>query len=228
MTIIAVDGIRPADTPEDLGDAIRRIEGVREIRAEIVGRTPFLFNRYFDEKWAASVIGNKPTNVTLVDEWRRKEAMLRLYENAEGLCIPSRNIRSAMVAGGNGVTGKLGRGEEVKIGQFVREGLIPEPAFISFLDANGRVLQREDATALHKDQVRIPPGPKGALVDKYWPKLEVGWVLRFSLLVFDGGLPEEKLLACLTNAGVFKGIGTGRPDYGKFKVTEWTEVAMLS
>ena len=76
---------------------------------------------------------------------------------------------------------------------------------------------------LHGDMVRIPP-QSWPLVRKYWPKLE-DWKLSFSLVVFDDSLADTELEESLRAAGLFCGLGTGRPDYGKFELAEFAEVA---
>lgn len=226
MTTITVDGQRP-EQADELTAVLHQIEGVRIFEGEITGMTPYLFNKYAGtDKEIAKVIGPKPADATKEDEWRRKEAYLRLYETDLGLAVPSRNIRACMVDGskaGAGIKHRPGnKGTERAVWPFIRQGTIPEPTMIEFMDTSGRVLQRADVT-LHGDMVRIPP-VKGGLVRKYWPQL-TSWMLHFRLVVFDPGLESDKhLLGSLRNGGIFCGLGTGKPDYGKFKVTDWQEV----
>ena len=52
------------------------------------------------------------------------------------------------------------------------------------------------------------------------------WQFDFEISVFDDSLESEgELKASLDAAGIFCGLGTGRPDYGKFSVTRWEEIA---
>lgn len=191
---------------------------MRQFEATIEGVTPFLFNRYFEEDESLPVIGKKPRDSTKVDEWRRKEALLRVYENGHGPYLPSRNIRSAMVEGARALQlkHKPPTGRAMALWPFLRRGLQVEPAELLFN-------QKMADDSLHRDTVRIPP-QKGALVVKYWPKFE-DWKLTFTLTVFDDSLQEDaELQEAIHAAGLYCGLGTGRPDYGKFKLTEWDEI----
>lgn len=189
----------------------------RQFAAGIEGVTPFLFNRYVEDQEVVERIGPKPKDASKVDEWRQKEGMLRVYENGgSGPVLPGRNIRATMINGAHagGITHKPGKGRPMGLGPFLRRGLLIEPAWVEF----GKV-----KIDLHRDLVRVPPRT-GATVVKYWPKLE-DWRLKFQLVVFDDSLQgESELKESLEAAGVFCGLGTGRPDYGKFRVVTWEEV----
>ena len=188
---------------------------MRTAAGKIEGVTPFLFNRYVEEAEVVERIGARPKDLTKEDAWRRKEGMLRVYQNGQGLYLPGRNIRSAMVQGSDAGAIKHKHGKTQRaLGPFIRRGVVVDPLELLF---------GEVEVGLHRDLVRVPPRT-GATVVKYWPKLDVGWEISFSLQVFDDSLQfEGELLASLEAAGVFCGLGTGRPDYGKFKVTAWKE-----
>lgn len=189
---------------------------MRTFNGTIAGTMPFLFNRYVDVAEANEAVGKKPRDDTKVDAWRRKEALLRVYANGKGLYLPGRNIRSAMVEGAKALDmrHKLTRVSKA-LWPFLRRGLVVEPAELLF-----NVKKTEE---LHGDMVRIPP-QSGPLVMKYWPMLE-DWKLSFSLVVFDDSLAGDELEESLKAAGLFAGLGTGRPDYGKFSLAEFAEAA---
>lgn len=189
---------------------------MRKFHGVIEGVTPFLMNKYLEESEVVAAIGKKPKDLSKQDDWRRKEGMLRVYQNGHGPFLPGRNIRSTMMQGADAaaITHKHGRSQRA-LGPFLRRGLIVEPPELEFGDIE---------ILLHRDTVRIPPRT-GALVVKYWPKIEQ-WKLSFDLIVFDDSLQsDDELRASLEAAGVFCGLGTGRPDYGKFEVKTWEEVA---
>lgn len=188
---------------------------MRRFKGAIEGVTPFLFNRYMEDSEVHAEIGAKPKDLSKQDAWRRKEGMLRVYSNGHGPFLPGRNIRSTMMQGADAaaITHKHGRSQRA-LGPFLRRGIIIEPPELEF----GKI-----ALDLHRDTVRIPPRT-GALVVKYWPKVEE-WTLKFEVTCFDDSLQgDSELKASLEAAGVFCGLGTGRPDFGKFRVTEWEEV----
>ena len=204
---------------------------MRQFTATIKGVTPFLFNRYFEEDESIPLIGKKPRDSTTVDEWRKKEAMLRVYENGHGPFLPARNIRSAMVEGARALQlkHKPVTGRPMALWPFLRRGLQVGPAELLFdqefpKDIDFTFVWTPECEFMHRDTVRIPP-QKGALVVKYWPKLE-DWRLSFTLSVFDDSIQEEDgLQESIKAAGLFCGLGTGRPDFGKYSLVGWEEIS---
>jgi hypothetical protein len=210
---------------------------MRTFAAEIKGLTPLLPNRYIEEAETIEAIGAKPRDKSREDDWRKREALLRFHENGHGPFMPGRNIRSAMIAGADatGMKHKMGRTQS-KLGPFLRRGILVEPLEILYpknmvkkltlareATRAGKVAEPLTIFPLHRDVVRIPP-VTGALVVKYWPMLE-DWGFDFTITVFDDSLESEnELRASLDAAGVFCGLGTGRPDFGKFRVEKWQEV----
>src|SRR3990167_2069933 len=201
---------------------------MRTFRGSIDGVTPLLPNRYVEEAEMVAAIGAKPRDKSKEDEWRQREALLRFHENGQGPFMPARNIRSAMIEGSmaSGMKHKTGRTAS-KLGPFLRRGIIIEPPELLFPAEMVKSLEKArkngNGFPLHRDVVRIPP-VTGALVVKYWPKLE-SWGFEFSMNVFDDSLEGDgELRAALESAGIFCGLGTGRPDFGKFRVTKWEEV----
>jgi len=193
---------------------------MRKFEATIRGVTPFLANRYLEAAEVEGKIGKTPRDSTKLDAWRKAEGALRMYENGHGPYLPSRNIRSAMVEGARALQlkHKGGAGRSVALFPFLRRGLVVEHAELLF---------GEVEIGLHRDTVRIPP-QKGALVIKYWPKIEE-WSLTFQLVVFDDSLQEDaELQEAIRAAGLYCGLGTGRPDFGKFNLVGWKEQTLSS
>lgn len=202
---------------------------MRTFEATIKGLTPLLPNRYVEDLERDAAIGPKPKDKSKEDAWRQQEALLRFHENGHGPYLPGRNIRSAMVEGANATSMKHKTGRtQSKLGPFLRRGLLVEPPELLFPEGMVKSLTKarggKGEFPLHRDVVRIPP-VTGALVVKYWPMLEE-WSFDFSVTVFDDSLESEnELRASLEAAGIFCGLGTGRPDYGKFKIEKWEETA---
>ena len=205
---------------------------IRKFAATIEGATPLLVNRYVEDIEVKEAIGAKPRDKSQEDAWRRQEALLRFHENGNGPFMPARNIRSAMIEGAHaaGIKHKTGRTQS-KLGPYLRRGILIEPLELLFPPEVTKPLTKARKSGkgdhdfpLLKDVVRIPP-VTGALVTKYWPMMEQ-WQFDFEISVFDDSLESEgELKASLDAAGIFCGLGTGRPDFGKFKVVKWEEVA---
>jgi len=192
--------------------------GLRRFAASIEGVTEFIWNRYVEEAEIVAAIGPRPKDLSKEDEWRKKEGMLRLYLNGgTEPVLPGRNIRSSMIQGADASALRHKHGKTQRaLGPFLRRGLVVKPLWIPFKDVT---------VTLHRDIVRIPPRT-GPTVVKYWPKADQ-WSLDFELEVYDDSLQgESELFASLEAAGIFCGIGTGRPDYGKFAVTKWEELPL--
>jgi len=69
--------------------------------------------------------------------------------------------------------------------------------------------------------VRIPPRT-GSLALKAWPCLYPGWRLRFRVgLLNPGRIDAGSVQRAFEEAGKFVGMGTGRPQNGRFNVTGW-------
>lgn len=187
---------------------------IRTFASTIRGVTPFLFNRYLELAEIVDRIGARPKDLSKEDAWRKEEGKLRVYENGQGLFLPGRNIRSSMVMGSDAAGIKHKHGKNLRgLGPFLRRGLVVSPLELLFGDPE---------IGLHRDMVRVPPRT-GAMVVKYWPKLEE-WELSFRLDVFDDSLQgDDELRESLAAAGLFCGLGTGRPDYGKFTVEKFEE-----
>ena len=68
--------------------------------------------------------------------------------------------------------------------------------------------------------VRIPPGPKGARVPKYFAQFPE-WEAKFEILITDDSMPEETIKDSIVAAGIYNGLLDGRPDYGRFVMNEF-------
>jgi hypothetical protein len=69
---------------------------------------------------------------------------------------------------------------------------------------------------------RVPPGPRGAAVMIRYPKFNLGWRADFELILTTGDKHTvEAVRQCLTAAGLLVGLGSWRPRYGRFTVTEF-------
>ena len=188
------------------------IYGFEEIyEVEIEGVRPLLLNPPLPEKLKE----RKRTGET---EDPEEEARKKLYRDpkTKKIAIPARLIKAAIreAAKDYKVPGK-GR---TTFKDYVRAGIIIEPQFIE-IDCNGK--DPEEAW-----QVDIQPGvlpSNKAMVLIARPRFDE-WKLRFRIKVIDPTIKDEDLMKFLVTAGMYKGIGSYRPDYGLFKVTKFEKV----
>lgn len=73
---------------------------------------------------------------------------------------------------------------------------------------------------LHTTQGRIPP-KTGPMVTIWRPAVDTPWLLPFVLNVVDDRRNEAQLRRGMEEAGLLCGIGSWRPENGRFIVTRW-------
>lgn len=137
------------------------------------------------------------------------EAKTRIHQAMDGsVCIPSDNFKKCLVDGANSLGLKDGR-----------------RALAPYLEAT--VFVEHDlsfgvaaADEIHEHWGRIPPR-KGALANIRRPMMKAGRTLDFTLVVFDDRRDEKQLRAALEHAGLYSGLGSWRPKYGRFVVKTW-------
>ncbi len=54
------------------------------------------------------------------------------------------------------------------------------------------------------------------------PALDQGWMLTFKLNIVVPTLHPDAIRASVDTAGLMVGIGSWRPEYGRFVVRDWT------
>lgn len=178
---------------------------------ELTGIAPVKFNR----PTAEAIKGLNPGTKAQKREdaaGREAEAMERLYMAADGnIGASPRTVKKLLLDGASMGSIKIGRKSAIgflKATVMVDEGTfgVPKP------------------DAIVEDIVRIPPRT-GGLVLKAWPVLQNGWRMRFRLtLLAPSVLGPGVAKAALDAAGVLCGMGTERPEYGRFTVTRWERV----
>jgi hypothetical protein len=86
----------------------------------------------------------------------------------------------------------------------------------------------EDAILFGKDEPdyvhtcwgRVPPRT-GAMVPIRRPAMNAGWKVSFTLAVMNDSIGEGQIREALDHAGLMVGVGSWRPQYGRFRVTSW-------
>jgi len=176
---------------------------------ELTGIAPVKFNK----PTADAVKGLNPGSKSKKREdaaGREEEALERLYFCADGnIGAPARQVKRTMLDGASMGTIKIGR--KSAIGYLKAAVMVTEGNFgVKHPD---RIIE---------DVVRIPPRT-GALILKAWPMLDAGWRLHFELTLLQPAIIGESVVrAALDSAGLLAGLGTERPEYGRFVVSEWT------
>lgn len=179
------------------------------IVGEIEGLAPLLFSRMRPE--ALSGTGGAPTTEQLKEEPTRR---LHL-DDQRGAYIPGEAFKLSLLEG-------CRRGK-------VKNGMAN---FATLFEAT---LFPDDDLFLGKDTYddvfdhwgHIPPGPKGKAVMLHYPRFRVGWRAPFSLTIWlaDEKLSIERLSSAvrrgLDAAGLLVGVGSWRPEYGRFYVRDF-------
>ena len=175
---------------------------------EITGIAPLMFNR----PTADAVRGLEPGSKSKKREdaaGREAEAMERLFIGVDGLLgATARQIKRSMLDGASMGTIKIGR--KSAIGYLKAAVMVSDGTF--GVKAPDRIVE---------DIVRIPPHT-GGLILKAWPLLEPGWILRFRITLLQPSIVGASVArAALDAAGLLSGLGTARPEYGRYTVTKW-------
>ena len=171
------------------------------IEASIVGEAPILFNRRVTDPDEPA--GHKKS----LDE-KAAEAAERVYRDEHGLYWPAWNLKRAILDGCRAAGIKNGKASMVPT---LQAAIFPErePRFgVNTFDA------------IHETLGRVPPRT-GSQVTVRRPMLDRGWVLTFGIQVVLDPVRHETIRTSLETAGLLVGIGSWRPDYGRFTVRDW-------
>lgn len=175
---------------------------------EIEGITEMIQDRPWDLE--ESLKGQKPAQ-TAVGKYTPNQ----LYLDDEGYCcIPTRHIKGAMKYGAKKV--KLGRANIV---QTVKACVHPTKRMVRIISAYGSELKEPEFIDENLFQKK-----DGKQQYKERPGFRSGWKVRFTLECIDKSLTKQKIEECLEWAGSLYGVGTRRPDYGRFKVVKCKEI----
>ena len=53
------------------------------------------------------------------------------------------------------------------------------------------------------------------------PAMKAGWKIQATIAVLDDTLPVEALRNAIETAGLYVGVGSWRPEFGRFVLREW-------
>ena len=176
------------------------------VRIGLRGIAPLRQNRLFSQSVGD---GKKKT-----EEDRRKEGWERSYRIPDGkggfiYYVPTRALKKVAVLGSTGL----------KIG---KKGVPKLMAALYFPQWEPPAAIVGSEPQLVHDFVRIPPGPKGVMIEKWWVAFEK-WYIEFIGTVFTTVelFPPSILESAYKEAGVLRGLLDGRPDLGRFQVEKF-------
>jgi len=164
---------------------------MEQLKVKIIGTAPYLQNKFVEEE-------KKKRGKARVSE--TKEAERKVYKNDEGYFVPCIQIKSAMVKAGTDfqIKGKKTYKEYIKSGIFIEPIEIPLKS--------------------KYELYTIPTGLKNGNMILTTRPMWKEWEIEFTLNIMDEMLQKEIILEILEAAGKYKGLGSNRPEFGRFKV----------
>jgi hypothetical protein len=180
------------------------------IEGQLAGLAPFLWNRMVD----SSVLDTGISGIPSTKDGRLEEAEKKVYVGADGdLCIPRLTLKRVILDGA--------RESKIKVSKVFLSKLVAGAVFVDS-DPSFGVSKRD---FIHEAVGKIPPRTgKAAIIRR--PALDTGWSLSFRLNVLDefAAIPSDQLKAAVALAGVRIGMGSWRPEFGRFMVARWDRV----
>lgn len=177
------------------------------ITGKIKGIAPILFNRMLDDELEPPS-GKASSKGRITTEARIEEAAKRVCRDEHGIFLPGWNFKQCLLEGCKKSGLKVGRGS-----------LMPYLAATVFPD-HCLYFGKDEPDFIHEHWGRRPPRTGGACIIRR-PAFREGWELSFGLNVTDDRRTPGEIRRSLDEAGLLVGIGSWRPEYGRFIVIEW-------
>lgn len=177
------------------------------IKTEIVGLAPLSMNRFTEEALAS--LKTKKAGGKHSDEERIAEVEQKVYRNKEGLFIPDRWLKSAIMLGCTLSNEKEGK-----------RSLYPYVLGTVFITPSEIPLNKGNYDFIYERPGRIPPKTGAAAIIRT-PAIKEEWKASFDLVVTDDRRNASQLRTVLDTTGLLVGIGNNRPMFGRFMVTGW-------
>ena len=172
-----------------------------KIHGKIQGIAPVLFNKPDEEALENPVPGKKN-----IDQ-KMAEMEARLHRDSDGAPIITKEaFKKSLLEGCRKAGIKQGRS-----------------SMSSFLDATIFLESDPKITGelfVHEHWGKIPPRTGAAVIIRR-PAFQPGWLAPFLISVFDDARQPDAIKLSLDQAGLLVGIGSWRPQHGRFIVTEW-------
>lgn len=180
---------------------------VYTIDGKIQGLAPILFNAFTDK--TLDDLNTGATGGRFTADQRMAEAMLKLHRGQDGdIILPAWNFKVCMIDGSKKAGLKEGRAS-----------MAPFIAATVFVQGELK-FGKTDPDFIHEAPGRRPPKTGGACLVKR-PAFREGWEIPFTLNVVDDRRAPDHLRKALEEAGLLVGLGSWRPEYGRFILTAW-------
>ena len=181
-----------------------------KVKVAIEGIAPILFNRFTDEAKEAMDVGR--TGGKRTPTQKMDEAKAKAYVGKEGVYIPSVNIKRCLLQGAQ----KSGL-------KFGKKGLSQFLEALVFIEEPEVLFNKKECDFIDERVGRIPPKTGPAAIIRR-PGIHTGWKLAFTLMVADDRIDSVQIKAAMQEAGLLQGIGSFRPEFGRFVVAGWDVV----
>ena len=187
---------------------------MREFKVKIKGIAPILFNRMTEKAKDTLRGGTKKAGKT-VDSDLLKDAEGKIWKNDHGLYIPKEWIKGALKGNAfqRGAAQIFGSDIQSKKGSMYRSFvtscvfIVPDEIPLNKKTHDG-MDERVITTKSGGSQLSLRPFVKD-------------WEVSFVMQVADDTYDEGVIRALLEVAGMRVGLGSGRPDFGRFIVEEF-------
>lgn len=181
---------------------------------EIEGIVPILFNRFTDE--AQKDMEGATARMKKTREELIKQAEGKVYRKPgiDEIGIPADNIKKCILEGCKQAGVKLGKKSAepfLRAGLHLKEDFVPIKGKYTF-------------DGIHECSGRIPPRT-GARVILFRPYVDSGWEASFRLVKLDTMFSWKTVEAAIQRGGIGIGLCDHRPEYGRFILKNFKEVA---
>lgn len=185
---------------------------IQKIKVKIAGIADIMFDRFIDHS----------------KEVRPPEQKLYLKGKNE-VVLPAENIVAFLFGDDPGGCAKVF--EKKGCRDYLRAGLshvFIDPVTLPLMKNKKKVIFKDfetEAFWIHKGSPRTKQGSRSIKQEeKQRPVLTMPWELAFDInLVKNPMIDSTKLFNWFTRGGIFIGLGTFRPRFGRFEVTKWED-----
>ncbi len=175
------------------------------IKGAIEGVAPILFSRMYGNIEGGPKADTSPE---AKQKAREQEPLLRCHRDERGVFIPPDMFKQVVLAGGKAADVKNGRRNYATI---LEATLFCQGPLYLGRDAPDEVFEHWG---------RVPPGPRGAAVMLRYPLFRVGWQAAFDMILTTGNdATIQAIQRCIEGGGLLVGMGSWRPEYGRFILT---------